>query len=71
LVFVIHRLIERARNAIFFSIDTETDDSSKKPAIIQIELIKFKHNIIDMDEEEKRTIVIFEMCHLPLNTFLT
>ena len=56
--FTILRLIERARNTTFFSIDTETADSSGRPAIIQIEFVQVRNNAVDI-KEEKTTILIF------------
>jgi hypothetical protein len=49
--FVILRLIERARKTRFFLMDTETDDYSRRPAIIQIEFIEFQYNVNNVKEE--------------------
>ncbi|CAF3586434.1 unnamed protein product, partial [Adineta steineri] len=68
--FVLLDLIERVRRTKYFTIDTETDDYSKKPALIQLQLIHLKINNHFKEEEEaiKSTIIIFEMCQLPLKT---
>ena len=63
--FVILRLIERARKTKYFSIDTETDDITRKPALIQIEFVQFEQN---NDVREEKIIVVFEMCQLPSKT---
>ena len=63
--FALIRLIERAKQTSLFAIDTETDDTFKQPALIQIQFIDLKNNPHAQLEIEPTTIVIFEMCQLP------
>lgn len=57
--FTLLRLIQLANVTFTFAIDTETDDTSKQPALIQVQ---FLQTSVDTT---KTTIVIFEMCQLP------
>ncbi|CAF4048227.1 unnamed protein product [Adineta steineri] len=59
--FTILRLIECARQTTYFTIDTENDDRSHRPALIQIELVQFEEQTATATTT---TVVIFEMCHL-------
>ena len=52
---LLHDLIRLARTTSKFSIDTEKDFYTHKPALIQIELIKDKQS----------TVLFIEVCHLP------
>ncbi len=71
--FVLLRLIECAHKTRYFAIDTETDDISKEPALIQVQLIPLKNGIFEKQqqqtqEEETTIIIIFEMCQRPSST---
>ncbi|CAF0800758.1 unnamed protein product [Adineta steineri] len=68
--FVLLNLIKRARTTKYFTIDTETDDISGRPALIQLQLIHLENNNNFKEEEAiKSTIIIFEMCRLRSETF--
>jgi len=68
--FVLLQLIERADKTFYFAMDTETDDISKQPALIQIQLIHLKNETFDDEkqQQEETIIIIFEMCQLPSMT---
>ena len=52
---LLHDLIRLARTTSKFSIDTEKDFYTHKPALIQIELI----------QDRQSTVLLIEVCHLP------
>lgn len=57
--FGILRLIELAQQTTSFTMDTELDGSSSRPALVQVQF----HSTAQKDS--KITIIIFEMLHLP------
>ena len=57
--FLLIRLIELAKTTRIFTLDTENDIRSGKPAIIQLQFIP-------NSTSEKTIVTIFEMCHLPV-----
>ena len=52
---VLHHLIQLAQNTTFFSVDTEGDKYTNRPALIQLEFIN----------ETISTVVLVEVCQLP------
>jgi hypothetical protein len=65
--FVLLHLIELARHTTCFTIDMEIDDFSQRPALIQIQFV----SSLEKQQEEKVSIIILEMCHLPPMTTQT
>lgn len=53
----LHELIRSAKSSQYFSIDTESDLYTNRPALIQIELI----------DPNLSTVILIETCHLPLD----
>lgn len=66
-LFTVFHLIELANATSIFAIDTETDDTSKQPALIQIQFVHSNNGQIEemINSTTATTIVIFEMCQLP------
>ena len=54
---MLHRLIELAKQTRYFSVDTESDVFTNRPALIQVEFIHQTGSIV----------VLIETCHLPAN----
>ena len=54
---MLHHLIELAKRTTHFSVDTESDVFTNRPALIQIEFI----------HQAGSTVVLIEVCHLPVN----
>jgi hypothetical protein len=54
---MLHYLIELAKQTKYFSVDTESDIFTNRPALIQIEFI----------HQAGSTVVLVEACHLPFN----
>jgi hypothetical protein len=54
---VLHDLCNKAQVTCYYSIDTESDLFSQRPALIQIEMI----------DEHRSVVALVEVCHLPWN----
>ncbi|CAF2085887.1 unnamed protein product [Rotaria magnacalcarata] len=52
---LLHYIIARAQNTNYFSIDTEADLYTQRPALIQFEFI----------HQELSTVILLDVCHLP------
>ncbi|UJR29608.1 hypothetical protein I4U23_017156 [Adineta vaga] len=61
--FGLIRLRELAHRTAYFTVDTEIDDFSKQPALIQVEFVS---SLVESDKnEQKKHIIVFEMFHMP------
>lgn len=65
--FTLLRLIELAHRTLVFAIHTKTDDTSRQPALIQIQFLhsNLHGKLPGSVDTRKTTMVIFEMCQLP------
>ena len=52
---MLHHLIELAKQTTYFSVDTESDVFTNRPALIQVEFI----------QQAGSTVALIETCHLP------